>query len=162
MSSMHKLETEPIDPDFFKSEISKVTPKSGPMAWPESLAEIDISSTLLEDLALKTLYVGGNVSVLELADKLKLTYNVASQIFSRLRTDLCCQVTGMIGNIPQIAITSAGRTRAADLLMQSRYVGPAPVAYTSYVKEVRRQSVKKVSIHAEDVQRAFSDLVVDD
>jgi predicted ATPase with chaperone activity len=162
MSAMPKFEMESIDQDFIRAEIAKTTPLTGPMDWPESLAELDIASTILEDLALKTLYVGGTVSVLELADKLKLSYNVATQLFSRLRADLCCQVTGMLGNIPQIAITSSGRTRAADLLMQSRYVGPAPVSHKSYVTEVKRQSVKKVAIHAEDIQRAFSDLVVDD
>ncbi|HWA94959.1 MAG TPA: hypothetical protein VG844_10205 [Terracidiphilus sp.] len=162
MSSMHNLETDFIEPDLIKAQIFKKSATVGPLAWPETLDDVDISTTLLEDLALKTLYVGGAVSVLELADKLKMTYNVATQLFNRMRADLNCQVTGMLGNVPQIAITSAGRARASDLLLQSRYVGPAPVSYKSYVAEVRRQSVKKVAIHEDDLRRAFRELVIDD
>ena len=162
MSSMHNLETDFIEPDLIKAQIFKKSAAVGPLSWPETLDDVDISTTLLEDLALKTLYIGGAVSVLELADKLKMTYNVATQLFNRMRADLNCQVTGMLGNVPQIAITSAGRTRAADLLMQSRYVGPAPVSYKSYVAEVRRQSVKKVAIHEDDLRRAFRELVIED
>jgi predicted ATPase with chaperone activity len=67
----------------------------------------------------------------------------------------------MTGNIPQIAITSQGRTRAADLLSQSHYAGPAPVSLESYVEQVRMQSIKKIEVHKEDVKRAFSHLVID-
>ncbi len=162
MAFMQNLETDFVETDLIKAQIFKKNTTVGPLSWPESLDDVDISTTLLEDLALKTLYVGGALSVLELADKLKMTYNVATQLFNRLRADLNCQVTGMLGNIPQIAITSAGRTRAADLLMQSRYVGPAPVSYKSYIAEVRRQSVKKVAIHEEDLRHAFRELVIDD
>ncbi len=136
-------------------------PTAGPHGKPQSLADLDVGAAVLEDLALKTLYLSGPLSVLDLSEKLKLTYNVTNELFARLRAELCCQVTGMLGNVPQIAITAAGRTRAADLLSQSRYVGPAPVAFTSYTEQVRKQSVKKVNVHAPDVARAFSDLVVD-
>lgn len=145
-----------LDLDFIKKD-----PSTEPSSRPQSLNDLDVNSSILEDLALKTLYVGGSVSVLELSNKIRLSYQSTSDIFNRLRTDLCCQVTGMTNNIPQIAITSAGRTRAADLLSQNRYVGPAPVSFESYQKQVRHQSVKKVNFHAEDLARAFSHLVVD-
>jgi predicted ATPase with chaperone activity len=40
-------------------------------------------------------------------------------------------------------------------------VGPAPVSLESYVKQTQKQSVQNVEVHAGDVDRAFSHLVVD-
>jgi predicted ATPase with chaperone activity len=52
--------------------------------------------------------------------------------------------------------------RAVDLLSSSQYVATAPVSFESYVAQVRKQSVKKGGVHAEEVHRAFAHLVVDD
>ncbi len=111
--------------------------------------------TVLEDIALKTLYLSGSLSILELSEKICLSFEVAKELSFRLRTELLCQVNGMTGNIPQIAITSQGRSRAADLLSQSHYAGPAPVSLESYVEQVMAQSVRKVEVHKEEVRRAF-------
>jgi len=66
----------------------------------------------------------------------------------------------MNANIPQIGITTQGRTRAMELLSQNHYTGPAPVSLESYVEQTRKQSIRKVEVHAEDVQRAFAHLVI--
>jgi predicted ATPase with chaperone activity len=145
-----------FDFDFIKRD-----PVSGPARTSQSTAELDVSESILEDLALKTLYLAGSLSVLELSEKLHLSYGVTNELFTRLRADVCCQVTGMRGNIPQIAITASGRQRASDLLSQNRYVGAAPVSFDSYVKQVQKQSVKKANAHAADLDRAFAHLVMD-
>lgn len=138
------------------------TTVSGPEVKPRSLAELDVRQSVLEDLVLKVLYLSGALSILELADKLRLSYEVTDELFTKLRAQTLCQVTGMTGNIPQIALTSQGRTRASELLQQSQYAGAAPVAFCSYVNQVKKQSVQKVEVHAIDVQRAFSHLVIDE
>jgi predicted ATPase with chaperone activity len=134
---------------------------ASPTCAPRSLGDIDVGKVVLENLALKTLYLCGSISVLELAEKMCLSYEVATELFYRLRADLLCQASGMISNIPQMAITTQGRTRASDLLAQSQYMGPAPVSLESYVVQVRSQSVLDVVVHHEDVERAFSHLVID-
>jgi Mg-chelatase subunit ChlI len=48
-----------------------------------------------------------------------------------------------------------------ELLSQNHYTGPAPVSLESYVEQTRQQSVRKVEVHADDVQRAFAHLVID-
>jgi predicted ATPase with chaperone activity len=140
----------------------KLEPPSGPEHRPESLSELDVRKTVLEDLTLKTIYLSGSLSILDLSRITGLSYEVASELVHRLRAGLFCQVTGMTGNIPQIAITSRGRLRAVDLLSSSQYVATAPVSFESYVAQVRKQSVKKGGVHAEEVHRAFAHLVVDD
>jgi predicted ATPase with chaperone activity len=67
----------------------------------------------------------------------------------------------MTGHVHQIAITAQGRTRAVELLSHCHYAGPAPVAFTTYVEQTRKQSVKNIDVHEADVHRAFSHLVID-
>jgi predicted ATPase with chaperone activity len=144
------------DNDFIKSD----TP-AGPARRPQSLSELDVRHAVLEDIALKILYLSGSVSVLQLAEKLCLSYEIVDALFGQLRAEQLCLVTGMTGHVHQIAITSQGRTRAMELLAHNHYAGAAPVAFDSYVTQTRKQSVKKAEIHAADVQRAFAHLVVD-
>jgi predicted ATPase with chaperone activity len=132
------------------------------LSAPESLSEVGVPKSLLEDLALKTLYVAGSSSVRELAAKMTLTLGVVDELFRRLRAEQLCEVTGMTGNISQIAITSRGRTRALELLSMNQYVGAAPVSLESYIQLVRQQSVRSREIHMPEVRRAFSHLVLDD
>jgi len=132
------------------------------LSAPESLSEVGVPKSLLEDLALKTLYVAGSSSVRELATKMTLTLGVVDELFRRLRAEQLCEVTGMTGNISQIAITSRGRTRALELLSMNQYVGAAPVSLESYIQLVRQQSVRSREIHMPEVRRAFSHLVLDD
>ena len=63
--------------------------------------------------------------------------------------------------IPNIAITSQGRSRALELLSRSQYAGAAPVSLESYAKQVRQQSVRNVEVHPPDIERAFAHLVLD-
>jgi|CZKF01.1.fsa_nt_gi predicted ATPase with chaperone activity len=143
------------DYDFFITE-----PVDGPAHKPQSVAEFDVRQSVLEDLALKILYLSGTLSISELAEKTRLSFEVTKELAYQLRAELFCQVTGMNANIPQIAITSQGRTRAMELLSQNHYTGPAPVSLESYVEQTRKQSVRKVEVHAEEVQRAFAHLVI--
>ena len=145
------------DNDFIKSE-----PKFGPTHRPQSLAALDVRQGVLEEIALKTLYLSGTLSVLELAERMCLSYEVVDALFCQLRLEQLCLVTGMTGHVHQIAITAQGRTRAMDLLAHNHYSGAAPVAFESYAKQTREQSVKNVDVHAADVHRAFADLVIDE
>jgi len=145
------------DNDFLKSE-----PQPGPTCRPQSFAQLDVRQSVLEDIALKTLYLSGSLSVLQLAERMCLSYEVVDALFCQLRLEQLCLVTGMTGHVHQIAITAQGRTRAMELLAHSHYTGPAPVAFDSYVKQTREQSVKKTDVRAADVHRAFANLVIDD
>jgi len=90
-----------------------------------------------------------------------LGYEVVDALFCQLRAEQLCLVTGMTGHVHQIAITAQGRTRAAELLAHNHYAGAAPVAFESYVDQTRKQSAKKVDVHAAELHRAFSHLVID-
>jgi predicted ATPase with chaperone activity len=134
----------------------------GPEQKPRAIKELGVRSAIVEDLALKTLYTSGALSVYELARKARLSYDVANEIFNKMRSSVLCQVIGMKGNIPEIAITTQGRARALELLAASQYTGPAPVSLESYVDQVRKQSVRHAVVHKEDVSRAFEAMVLED
>jgi predicted ATPase with chaperone activity len=134
---------------------------AGPTYKPRSVSEVGVRQAVLEDLALKTLYLSGPFSVYGLADHIRLSFEVANELFCRLREQQLCQVTGMSSNIPIIAITSQGRSRALELLSHSQYVGPAPVSLQSYVAQVGRQSIRNVATRQADVERAFAHMVID-
>jgi len=129
---------------------------------PESVAEVGVRKALLEDLALKTLYVAAPPSLVELASTMCLSYRVVDELFRRLRAEQLVEVTGMNGNAPQVALTSHGRSRALELLSINHYVGPTPVSLDSYIQQVQQQSVRDLEIHPSDISRAFAHLVLDE
>lgn len=144
-------------------EFIKTEPDAGPSHKPLTVAEVGLRQTILEELALKSLYLSGPFSVLDLSRHMRLSFEVASELIKRLRTEQLCQVTGMSGGtIPNLAITMQGRARAMELLSQNQYAGPAPVPLSSYVEQISKQSVTHVEVHPTDVSRAFSSLVIDD
>jgi len=127
-----------------------------------NLEDLCIRESVLEDIALKILYLQGPFSILDLSDLARISYDAAEQLFNRLRAKLLCEVTSMTGTIFEIAISSTGRTRALELLTQSQYSGAMPVSLGSYVSQVRKQKVRNAGVRPADVQRAFAHLVFDD
>lgn len=142
-------------------DISITKRAAGPEAILNSISELGVRETILEDIALKIIYLSGPFTLLDLAAHARISFDAADQLFSRLRSKVLCSVTGMVGNVPEIAITSQGRTRALELLAQSQYAGPMPISLESYVTEVRKQGFNNLEVHAADVERAFADLVFD-
>ena len=128
---------------------------------PRTASELGIRKAVLEGLALKILYLTGPQSLFELAKQMRLSLEVIEEVFERLRAEQLCSVTGLSGNTPNVAITSQGRVRALELLSMNQYSGPAPVSMESYTAMVRQQSVHNVEVHAAEVERAFSHLVMD-
>jgi predicted ATPase with chaperone activity len=131
------------------------------MPRPDSVSELGIRRSFLEELALKILYLTGPLSVLDLAEHLRLSYRATDEVFRRIREGQLCEVSSVAKNVPQLAITGQGRARALELLSLNQYSGPAPVSLSSYIQQVKLQSVRHVAVHPPDIQRAFAHLVLD-
>jgi predicted ATPase with chaperone activity len=129
---------------------------------PKTIDELGVRRSVLEDLALKALYLLGEISLHELVQHMGVNLAIVEQLFQRLLKDQLCQVTGMDRGVHRITTTSGGKTRALELLMQSQYVGPAPVSLDQYVARVRSQSVRDIEITPKDMKQAFEDVVLDD
>jgi len=131
------------------------------VAAPRTVEETGIRRTILEDLALKTLYILGELSLRELADHMRIGLRIVEELFQRLRKDQLCQVTGMAGGIHRIVTTSEGKNRALELLSLNQYHGPVPVSLNDYVARVQAQTVRQMEVDAMQVQRAYEHLVLE-
>jgi predicted ATPase with chaperone activity len=127
---------------------------------PQTARDLGIRRNLTEDLALKTLYLHGELTLVELADSMCVSLGVIDELFNRLRKDQLCEVKGISGGIHRITTTNQGKTRALELMSTSQYAGPVPVSISEYVTRVRAQSVRDADVHEPDVRRAFGHLVL--
>src|SRR5579862_1023012 len=108
---------------------------------PNEVQETGVRRGLLEDIALKTLYLNGEMSLTELSKHMCLGVGVIEEIFQFFRKEQLCEVKGMTGGSHRIAASAQGRSRAAELLSMSRYAGPAPVSLADYRVRVMAQTV---------------------
>jgi predicted ATPase with chaperone activity len=127
---------------------------------PQTMEELGIRRSLLEDLALKFLYLEGEMAVRELGGKMRISTGIINEVFDYLRKEQFCEIKGMAGGDFRITTTMAGRERALALLTQNHYAGPAPVSYQEYVNRVHTQSVRDADVKPDDLARAFSHLVM--
>ncbi|HYH01147.1 MAG TPA: hypothetical protein VD837_18625 [Terriglobales bacterium] len=131
------------------------------MPTPSHVHDLGVRRSVLEDLALKILYLQGELSLSQLAEQMHVTLNIADELFQRLRKEQVVEVTGMTGAVHRINTTSGGKNRALELLAVNGYAGPAPVSFTDYVARVRAQSIRKLQVKPADVQAAFQHLVLE-
>jgi len=129
---------------------------------PQTIGDIGIGRTLIEELALKILFLGGEMSLAELADRMCLSLPVVEQIFQFFRREQLCEVKGMARGVHVLTLSGLGKDRASALLAISQYAGPAPVSLEEYSARVREQSVQGTVIKPVDVKRAFQSLVLEE
>jgi ABC-type multidrug transport system fused ATPase/permease subunit len=133
-----------------------------PLRIPESVKDVGVRKSFLEELAVKILYLAGPSSLSQLAELIRLPFTVVDELFRWLRKEQLCEVTGTDSvGFPHLAITSQGRSRALQLLSLNQYAGPAPVSLQSYVQQAQAQSVRHIVVHEADIERAFAHLVLD-
>jgi MoxR-like ATPase len=134
----------------------------GPLVMPHRIERTGIRRGLLEDLALKILYLSGEMTLIDLSDRLCLSLGVVEEIFQFFRKEGLCEVKGMSGGTHRIASSAEGRQRAADLLSLNQYTGPAPVSLADYIARITRQSVQASGVRPEQLEFAFQELVLTD
>ncbi len=129
---------------------------------PQAISDTGIRKSLLEDLAVKILFLSGEMSLVDLSDRMCLSFAAIEEIFQFLRKEQLCEVKGISRGTHRIAISANGKTRAAELLAMNQYAGPAPVSLMDYTLRVHSQSIQQTEFQAADIERAFHDLVLPD
>ncbi|HXW16588.1 MAG TPA: hypothetical protein VEN79_18915 [Terriglobia bacterium] len=129
---------------------------------PETVEETRIPRSLLEGLALKILYLAGELSLPELGRRMRLSPDVIYEIFEHIRKERNIEVVGMAGGAHRIVTTSKGQTEAQNIMARDMYAGPAPVSLSGYTELVNAQSAKDSVVRRADLQKAFENLVVSD
>ena len=132
---------------------------------PESLADSGLTVGQLADLCIKLLYLNGGFSGHDLAAELKLPFSLTGEALRFLKDQRCVEVVAgdVVGPISQrFVLTELGRLRARDVFERCRYVGPAPVPLSDYVKQCRLQTVIGVECSLPALRRCFQGLVLRD
>jgi predicted ATPase with chaperone activity len=133
---------------------------------PLTLAEAGLSLDLVLQLALKTLYLSGDLSGVELARRLGLRFPVIEPALDELRGARHIEVASgsMLGpSSYEYRILDAGRARAMLFLQQNQYVGVAPVPLAQYAVYLaaHQQAVPRTATR-ERVREACRHLVLSD
>ena len=129
---------------------------------PRTVGETGLNFLFLIELLAKTIFLRGQLHLADLVDHTGLSIGALEPLLSFMRTERLCEVTrsGEAETATAYTLTEMGRLRAQDFLQKSQYAGPAPVSLQAYVEQVRKQSVIDMQVTREDLQRAFSGVVV--
>lgn len=133
---------------------------------PATLAEAGLRLDMVEQLALKILHFTGELTGVELAQRLGVMFGVVQPALEALKQQRLCEIVGgtVLGSPSyRYRITDIGRARAADFLERNHYVGAAPVPleqYRRYMTGFAKCTTGQVT--REQLRDAFSRLVVSD
>ncbi|MEM7455902.1 MAG: AAA family ATPase [Planctomycetota bacterium] len=129
---------------------------------PRTLAEAGVSAALVEELICKFLLAAGEASVRKISDQVALPMHLIEEQVAYLKNE---QVLGYIGQAAMndyiCKLTEAGRDRARVYNNHCTYFGAAPVSFDAYVQSVNKQTINDQNPTQEDLERAFSDLLID-
>ena len=131
---------------------------------PQSIEATGLTMGFLADLALKTLYLRGQMTMTEIAASLGLPITgVIDRIMDFLKGERLVEIRGGAGLSSasyQFVIVDRGSEKAQEALARSQYVGKAPVPLATYIAAVQRQSISNIHVTPEELVKAFSHMVV--
>ena len=133
---------------------------------PTTLEQAGLNADLMQQLVLKTLYFGGELTGTELSKRLGLGFSVFEPTLEFLKQQRLCEIAGGSvygGASYRYRISDAGRSRTTLALEQNQYLGVAPVPlaqYQRYMLEFKKAVPFTAS--REQVRQALSHLVVTD
>lgn len=147
----------PTLPGRSANEVRATLPRA-----PQTIEETGLSATFLVELVAKAMFQLGLTRLTEISAQLCLSSAVVEAVCQFMRRETLLEVTrrGQHEADVQFDLTQAGRTRAAEWLTRSSYVGAAPVPLEVYTERVAAQSVANQAVTVHQVRAAFADLII--
>jgi predicted ATPase with chaperone activity len=137
-----------------------------PLPAPQTLEESGLTLDLIVQLLVKTLHFAGELSGLELAERLGLSFTVIEQGIDFMKSQHLCEIVGGTSLGPpsyRYRISLAGRERAGLFLEQNMYSGFAPVPFEQYVRYMKEfHASVPLKVTRQQVKTAFNHLVLSD
>jgi DNA-binding PadR family transcriptional regulator len=128
---------------------------------PTTFAEARLSESEVEELILKFLLSRGDASGRDIAEQIKLPFVLLEELLRQMKLDQWVVHRGAAAmNDYQYQLTDKGRERARRLAEHCTYFGSAAVALNEYIHSVAVQSLTTQHPTSEDLQNAFSDLLI--
>jgi len=139
-------------------------PKAAAPFKPEavtSFADAGIDASIVESLILKYLLGVGAATGAAISAELCLPSQPIIELLAQLKQQQIVVHVGaaLMGDF-NYTLTDAGRDRARRFLLESMYVGPAPVPVRKYIESIRAQSIAHLHPQEERLREAFSDLLI--
>jgi len=128
---------------------------------PSNWTETQLNESEVEALCMKFLLACGSATGVEIADQVKLPFKLVEGLLHQLKTDqmVYYRGTSTMGDY-QYQLTDMGRERARRYSEHCAYFGSAPVSLSDYIDSVGAQSLTNQHPTAEDLSRAFNDLLL--
>jgi DNA-binding MarR family transcriptional regulator len=138
-------------------------------AAPQSIQDLGLPWLFLGQLTLKHCFYMDVFTLGDLAERLKVSASIISEVLDYLKKAKWVEVRGPDPMNPVVtalslanrhSLTDGGRRQAAQLLEYDAYTGPAPVVLKDYWRQVTHQSIGKVGVTPDHIQRALKGLVL--
>ncbi|SIT78993.1 ATPase [Pontibaca methylaminivorans] len=131
---------------------------------PRKLAEMRLSTVLMRDIVLKTMFRKNIESVAILARAICLPLPITQELLDIARGQKLIEAIGHRGGETTremgYRLTESGRARAHDALAQSAYFGAMPVPLGQYCDQVKRQSIRRLQMSRSRLEQAMAHLVL--
>ena len=129
---------------------------------PDSFEEAGITNAMAESLVYKFLLAHGTAKGRELSEELALPLKDCKELLGGMKNQqmVFYKDSGQLDFA--YGLTDEGRERAKKYIEECSYLGPAPVGIREYIESVKRQTIADEMPKREDLQRAFSDLLISD
>ncbi|TMC14558.1 MAG: hypothetical protein E6J29_02760 [Chloroflexi bacterium] len=143
--------------------------QAGTLSKPKSLDDLNLKRDLISSLVLRTLAFSDRMSGAALEKRLGLPFETFKPLITEfekaqlMSSPGFSSETGLDGlSIDQrtaFEVSSAGRQRAAEMsAVQTRYLGPCPIAYDDYVDLARSQVTTNAKITDAMLKEALGEL----
>jgi len=133
---------------------------------PRKLSEVGYDANVVLQLVGQGMYLENVETAIQFSEEIKLPTNLIDEALQLLidrkqieSVGMLANTTGGIGSL-RYKLTTAGKNFVQDALNQNQYFGPAPVPLKKYCEQVRAQAVGDERASPEDIEEAFSDIVV--
>ncbi len=144
-----------------------MTLEPGPIlapATPRSLEATGLTTVLMKDILLKTMFRMSINKVTDLARTICLPIPQTIELVDIARREKLIEAMATFGadtgSEASFQLTESGKARALDALSQSEYYGAMPVPLSMYEEQIKRQSIRNIQITRRQLKIAMGDLVL--
>jgi len=131
---------------------------------PKTLAQMQLPPAMMRDILLKTMFRMNAEMVSHLSRVICLPAPVTQELVDLAHQQRLIEATGTLnannGNEMGYQLTDQGKARAQDALKQSEYFGAMPVPLDVYSQQIKRQSIRNLTVTRDQLANAMGHLIL--
>jgi hypothetical protein len=131
---------------------------------PKTLADTGLNMVMMRDILLKTMFRQNLTEVSAISRSLCLPIPLAQDLVDAARGQRLVEAMGTLhansGGEMAYQLSEAGKARALDALSQSEYFGALPVPLTAYGAQLKKQSIRNITMTRDRLLGAMGHLIL--